>query len=568
MSRNIVAAIMFAAASSAAMLQPSVAATPSGPYEDWPNGPWQNPAFFPISVWYQQANGTGHSGPYANLAAAAAATGINIFLGQGANWPERFGSDDGELEAIQKAGLYVVGGVAVPPNDGTSAQSVPSILALANTVGAQANLIGYNAGDEPQCAPSSPGQATMSAVPSIVSGIARYDSSRIVTWNQTDWMTQPQWQHPPANCLSIEQAALQATSVASFDEYPLTSPYIATQLGVTGSDFQSVSNDSLWEQGLSVQALKHFASAGQPLWAYIEAGGDNFALSEANNSLPASVATGSTTLVNTSGRSVFTATWVGLAVSGTGIPSGTTIASIIDATHARMSNYAAATGSGSVTVGSGPLADCVASANLCVVNGNEYRPTPAEVNAEVWMSIVNGAIGIEYFCHDATSYSFCLGDSAAGGAAAAAARQNLAAIDADVAKYAPVLNGPTVGMCSMQQMDFGTGAASSTSSCQDGPLSVASNDPAIPGMALAKSYKGSTYIFAQSDRRSAKGSGYMIGISGLGGHTATVVYDSYGRFDPSRNSAGGYQVLHGNGLFYDVLGDNAHQYQMKIYRID
>ena len=415
MFRNIVVAAVVAVLSSTALPQSSWAATPTGPYAKWQNGPWQDPAFFPISVWYQQANATGHSGAYANLAAAAAASGVNIFLGQGATWPERFGGDDGELEAIQQAGLYVIGGITVPPNDRTSALSVPSILALANSLGAQANLIGYNAGDEPQCTPSYPGQAAMAAVPSIVSGIAQYDPSRIVTINQTDWMTQPQWQRTPANCLSLEQAALQASAVASFDLYPLSSPYVATQLGVTGSDFQTVSNDSLWEQGLSVQALAHFAANGQPLWAYIEAGGDNYAGSQANDNLSATVAAGSTTLVNTSGRSSFTSTWVGLAVSGVGIQSGTTIAGIIDPTHARMSDYATASHSGSVTIGSGPLADCVVSANLCVVNGNEYRPAPAEVNAEVWMSIVNGAIGIEYFCHDSTSYSFCLGDSFADG---------------------------------------------------------------------------------------------------------------------------------------------------------
>jgi len=567
MSRRFIALIGIAALSSAVMLQPSLAAQPPVPYANWPNGPWQNPAFFPIAVWYEQANSTGHSGPYANLAAAAAASGINIFLGQGAGWPEQFGRDNGEFEAILQAGLYLIGGITVPPNNTRSAQSVPSILALAQAIGAQTNLIGYNAGDEPQCVAGT-GQIAMAAVPSVVAGIARYDPTRLIALNQTDWMIQPEWQHPPANCLSLDQAALQATGVASFDLYPLTSPYITTQFGVTGSDFISESNDSLWVQGLSVQAMKHFAAQGQPLWAFIEAGGDNFALSEANDSLPASLSLGSTTITNLSSRSHFTSTWIGLAVSGAGIMPNTTISGIIDASHATMSNAAAATSSASVTVGSGPLADCVVGANLCLVNGNEYRPTPADVTAEVWMSIVNGAIGLEYFCHDATSYSFCLGDSAAGGAAATAAQQNLAAIDTDIANYAPVLNAPTVGMCSMQQMNYSTGMASTTTSCADGSLTMASNNSAVPGMALAKTYQGSTFVFAQSDRRSLTGANFLLGVSGLGGHMATVVYDSYDDFDPARSSVGQQQTLNSSGQFNDVLGSNSHQYQMKIYQIN
>lgn len=35
-----------------------------------------------------------------------------------------------------------------------------------------------------------------------------------------------------------------------------------------------------------------------------------------------------------------------------------------------------------------------------VTADNNYRPTPADVNSEVWHSIINGARGIEYFNHD------------------------------------------------------------------------------------------------------------------------------------------------------------------------
>ncbi len=532
------------------------------------NGPWSKLGFFPIAVWYQTANQTGHSGPYPTLAAAAAAERMNIFLGQGANWPEAYGTDQGEIEAIQQNGLYLIGGIAVPSTENASARSVSSILALAHNTGAESNLIGYNAGDEPECEPSGAGQTSMSAVPSVVSGISNYDPTRVVTFNQTDWMIQPQWQHNPSNCLTSDKTALHATSIASFDYYPVTSPYVATQLNVTGSDFKSVSNDSLWVQGLSVQALAMFALPGQPLWAYIEAGGDNFGLSEASNTFQGSVAAGSSTLVNASGRSSFTSTWIGLAVSGAGIPAGTTIAGVIDATHATMNHAATGTSSGSVAVGSGRLGDCVASANLCVVNGNEYRPTQAQVSSEVWMSIINGATGIEYFCHDSTSYSFCLGDSGAGGVAATQTQENLTSIDKAVGSKAMILNSPTAGICTMQQFNATTGAASTTNACSNGILSMATQNPAVPGMALVKSFQGKTYLFAESDRRSQAGAGFTYGLSGLAGHSATVIFDTDTRYDRVHSSLGAAFTLDGSGGFTDTLGANHDDYQVKIYRID
>jgi len=558
--------VLFGLVTSLLGVQASAQTPPRTPLRSPTNGPWQKPGFFPIAVWYQQANSTGHSGRYATLAAAAAASRINVFLGQGADWPENYGADNGEIEAIQQNGLYLIGGIAVPSTENSSAHSVSSILALAHGAGADANLIGYNAGDEPQC--DARGLSSMAAVPTVVSDITKYDPTRIVTFNQTDWMIQPEWQHNPTGCLASDQTALHAVSVASFDYYPETSPYIASQLNVTGSDFKSVGNDSLWVQGLSVQALAKFALPGQPLWAYVEAGGDNFGLSEVNNVLSGSVAGGSTTLVNASGRSSFTESWLGLAVSGTAIPSGTTIVGVIDATHATMSRSATGTSSGSITVGSGPLGDCVVGVNLCVVNGNEYRPTPAQVSAEVWMSIINGATGIEYFCHDATSYSFCLGDSGAGGAAATATQVNLSRVDRAVLSRAEVLNAPTSGICSMQQFNYTTGVASIATSCSNGVLSMATRNPAVPGMALAKSYDGATYLFAQSDRRSPSGADFTFGLAGLAGHPATVIFDTNSRYDRAHTSHGKTFTLDGSGGFTDTLGANHNDYQVKIYRID
>src|SRR5208282_4686729 len=77
---------------------------------------------------------------------------------------------------------------------------------------------------------------------------------------------------------------------------------------------------------------------------------------------------------------------------------------------------------------------CNTTTNLCTPDNHEYRATAEQVNAEVWMSIINGAMGIEYFCDDIASggaaYDFCLGNNVGGeGAVAAAIASNLTYIN-------------------------------------------------------------------------------------------------------------------------------------------
>jgi hypothetical protein len=528
----------------------------ASPYAAWSNGPPQSAKFFPIAVWYQNPTVQGHSGAYPTIAAAAAGEKMNIFIGLG-NWPERFGGDSGELEAIKSNNLYAIGGISTPYNSNTSAQSVSSVLSLAKSIGASSNVIGYNAGDEPVC----PG--TMQQVPAIVSGIQGYDATRIVAYNFTAWMVNPQWLTP--TCTAASTAALQAVGFGSFDVYPATNAWVR----YPGSDFQSVSQDNLFLQGLTTAALVHDGRAGQPMWVYIESGGDNLGFSGQNNNFSADVTGGSATLTNQSGWSKFTPTWVSLTVSGSGIPANTKIVSITDATHAVMSASATATSANisvAVTGGAGSHTDCVASANLCVVNGNEYRATQAQVNAQVWMSIINGAVGIEYFCHDSSSDSFCLGDQT-GGATAATTQANLTYIDSVVTRQAPILNAPTAGICSMQVLNYTSGAQSTTTSCANGILTMATSQPSVPGMALVKQYGGNTYLFAQSDRRSTAGASFAYTLAGLAGKTATITYDSNTRYDRPHTTLGHTFTLNGTGQFSDVLGANNDDYQVKIYRI-
>ncbi|MBV9996649.1 MAG: hypothetical protein JO127_15705 [Caulobacteraceae bacterium] len=543
---------------------PTGASQPSSPYAPWPNGPPAKPSFFPIAVWWQSPTATGHSGPHPTLAAAAAAAGINIFHGlsgpSGApdSWPERFGRDEGELEAIKANQLYVIGGINTPSDQNTSAASVASMLALAKAIGAERNLIGYNAGDEPSC------DGQMQAVPAVVAAIGRFDPSRVVLYNHTAWMKSPQW----SQCLPASIAALRATSIGSFDLYPLTDPWLSFSPGYGGSDFESVPNDGLFLQGLTTRALVHFGRPDQPMWAVVGAGGDNFGFSEANNTFKGAVAAGSDVLVNESGWSRFTSAWVGLVVSGAGLAPKTQIVGVVDPTHAKLSAPASASADkADVTVTGGAFdSDCVERVNLCIVNGNEYRPTPAQVNAEVWISLINGARGIGYFCHDRASYSFCLGD-AAGGPAAAVAAANLAYVNATILKFAPALNAPTAASCSMQQQNFDSGEAWTTESCHDGVLSMATDNRAVPGMAMVKQLGDVIYLFAQSDRRSEAGARFTFTLSGMASKTATLVYDSNDRYDPAHSAQGFKAALDADGRFSDTLGAHHADYQVKIYAI-
>ena len=165
-------------------------------YSRWANVP-HSPNFFPIAVWWQAAQVGGRHGAYSSLAAAVAGEKMNILLGMsgtsggGVSWPEFYGRDNGEMEAIKANNLYVVGGIFTPTAQDTGSGSVASMLALARTIGASSNLIGYNEGDEPDCAQAA-------AEPAQVAALAAIDPTRMVTYNENHCTTQPAY----ANCLS------------------------------------------------------------------------------------------------------------------------------------------------------------------------------------------------------------------------------------------------------------------------------------------------------------------------------------------------------------------------------
>jgi hypothetical protein len=214
---------------------------------------------------------------------------------------------------------------------------------------------------------------------------------------------------------------------------------------------------------------------------------------------------------------------------------------------------------------------CSASTNLCTSDNHEYRATPEQVNAEVWMSIINGAMGIEYFCDDTnltgqTAYNFCLGATiegvAADNAVAAAIASNLTYIDTTILSFAPQLNSPVSGVCTMNN---GTLYSNYATSCSKGILNMSTGTSNVPGSAVVKNDNGTLYLFADSDR---DGSATMtFTLSGYAGATAKVVYDSNAQYDAAHSSVGNTFTLNTSGQFSDTFGANGHNYQPKIYMI-
>lgn len=105
--------------------------------------------------------------------------------------------------------------------------------------------------------------------------------------------------------------------------------------------------------------------------------------------------------------------------------------------------------------------------------GEQRRPTPAQIRAQVWMSIVHRAAGIEYYCHQqrpTVVETDCLDDAPS----LAALRQ----INAQLRDLAPVLD----------TLPIANG------------VTVSSSDPSLPVDTLLKRYAGATYLFAAAMR--------------------------------------------------------------------
>ncbi len=131
------------------------------------------------------------------------------------------------------------------------------------------------------------------------------------------------------------------------------------------------------------------------------------------------------------------------------------------------------------------------------MNGTGNGPTPAEVRAEVWMSIVHGSMGIGYFVHVFTP-SFIEAGLLADGEMTDAVK----AINAEIHDLAPVLN---------------------SSSLTDA-VRVDSSNANAPVDAMVKRQGGATYLFAVGMRAEATRATFTI--SSVGSALAEVLGES------------------------------------------
>ena len=167
------------------------------------------------------------------------------------------------------------------------------------------------------------------------------------------------------------------------------------------------------------------------------------------------------------------------------------------------------------------------------------------------------------------AHNFCLGPTIqsngvalADAAVASAKLSNVTYIDTTILNFAPQLNSAVLGGCTMNTRAGYTGY---TTSCTNGILTMSTGTSTVPGSAIVKSYNGTPYLFADSDRNGQATMTFTL--SGHAGATATVVYDSNAQYDPSNSSVGTSFTLNGSGQFSDTFGANGHNYQPKIYRI-
>jgi hypothetical protein len=107
------------------------------------------------------------------------------------------------------------------------------------------------------------------------------------------------------------------------------------------------------------------------------------------------------------------------------------------------------------------------------ISNEKTKPTPQQVKAEVWMSLIHGSRGIIYFAHEFKPKFIEAGLLADGEAAAAVGK-----INAQVKELAPVLNAPA----------------------EDSVVHVATSDKGAPVAFTARRHGGSLYVFAVAMR--------------------------------------------------------------------
>lgn len=135
--------------------------------------------------------------------------------------------------------------------------------------------------------------------------------------------------------------------------------------------------------------------------------------------------------------------------------------------------------------------NCIESTRI---SNEKVKPTPKQVKAEVWMSLIHGSMGLIYFVHQ-----FRPNFIEAGLLADEEMTQAVTAINKQIHELAPVLNSPSRA-----------------------PLSVMSSNPDVPVDATVKEYDGKVYVFAvamrdgETDARFDLGGPTMADVEVLG----------------------------------------------------
>jgi hypothetical protein len=147
------------------------------------------------------------------------------------------------------------------------------------------------------------------------------------------------------------------------------------------------------------------------------------------------------------------------------------------------------------------------------------RPTPEELRAEVWMSLIHGAAGIQYFCHRMTplNETDCLDDADTATA--------LGRINRELLQLAPVLN------------------------TQSYALDPSSSSDAVPVRAVLKQLGGERYVFA-----AGMANGATTATFGLDGIGASISIEVIGE---------NRSIVPNDGTFEDAF----EPYAVHLYRI-
>jgi hypothetical protein len=583
-------------------------------YAGFSNGLPSSRGFFPIAIWDQYGASSTSSGAwgfnrhYPNLASAAVGMGINTFVGE-SGWPAAYGADSdpsgsGFLQSVCNAGGYAIAG------------GDPGAIVWRGSGRAQAVTVGQGANN-------TAGTFTLTVDGHTTSGIA-YDATAATI----------------ESAINKTVGAGTVTAVAGGPLPSPVRLTFAAAPGGRSVDYSGITDTASIASVRAAAAHEKSSVTGKSCLRSLAGYTFGDEPSQCAVNVPADVAA-MHAIDPTRMAYEGMASWVAGGFSGCPATANANFAgSDIPASddYHDTDAYSAGTCAAAHHVRTSPWADCswlygyqaavqarlagpkptwvdfetgndvfhyselnssscVTSANICRVKGeppHEYNATAPQVNANVWGGLINGAAGIIWFCDGAAgagttdnrdsggapdsnqfAYSDCLGGG--GNPYSSAEFSNLQYINRTINTYAPELNTVSGGACTMQPSTYATIDRPLATHCTNGNLAISTSSAAEPIQGMTKHYNGHEYLFVMADRANGRTTGTYT-VRGYPGHTATLVYDSAARYDPSVSEQGRKFTLNSSSRFTDSLvgddgqgsngyGAGANSYQVKIYRI-